>query len=481
MKNKSIIKSLYLLSIIMGLVAVLPACGSGEADGFADERFPIEENDCDSGQCGADTVEEKTVKEIEESMDITEKAVRKAITEQQVMVSQKEFEQALNHEELLETEHDIASLELEQENIEEIIEVEVFESRIPDGLTIDLSYDQYPSGHNYALIMTNTLNVRAEPAIEDNIISKVYYFEKVNLDAIVKGQYLEKYDSDLWYRILWKDGEKIREGFVFSELAQARTYQFDKMYEKVKLLKEELDKNTTAYISNYKNINGRAPLFNGKVKDDLGTARSQSAPAYYDLDDKNEFRYLEDGTLLTIFGENDSKTHYNVRTIEEGLEFYVPKKYVSFSNSIEELTQAVVVDRKNQNEGVFEFVDGKWRLISYIFATTGAKAQYKMPTSLGYWMAIGTQPKFIYLDDITKEVAGYAPYTTRFNAGAYIHGVPVNYSIVNGAKVDPGMKEYLFTIGTVPRSHKCVRNYTSHAKFLYDWIEIGKAAVIVIE
>ncbi|HKL10715.1 MAG TPA: L,D-transpeptidase family protein [Clostridia bacterium] len=478
MASKTALKSAGLLFIILCLAAILPGCGPGDSEGFSDERFPIEENDCDSGQSGENNVEEKTIEEIEDSMDITERAIQKAITEQQVMVSQEEFEQAINYEEALETEPDIA---MQEENPEEIIEVEVFEAEIPDGLTIDLKYDEYPSGYSYALIMTNTLNVRAEPAIEDNIINKVYYFEKVNLEAIVKGQYLDKYETDLWYRILWKDGENIREGFVFSALAEARTYQFDKMYEKVKLLKEELDANTSAYISNYKNINGRAPLFNGKVEDEFGTARSQSAPAYYDLDDKSGFRYLEDGTLLTVFGENDSKTHYNVRTMEEGLELWVPKKYVSFRNSIEELTQVVVVDRKNQNEGVFEFVDGNWRLISYIFATTGEEAKYKMPTSLGYWMAIGTQPQFIYLDDITKEVAGYAPYTIRFNAGAYIHGVPVNYSIVNGAKVDPGKKEYLFTIGTVPRSHKCVRNYTSHAKFLYDWIEIGKAAVIVIE
>jgi len=43
------------------------------------------------------------------------------------------------------------------------------------------------------------------------------------------------------------------------------------------------------------------------------------------------------------------------------------------------------------------------------------------------------------------------------------------------------MVEYSSTIGTTPRSHKCVRNYTSHAKYLWDWSEIGKTAVIVIE
>jgi hypothetical protein len=477
MGNKHEFKCTWLILIVVLMAALFSGCGQGGVDGLSDERFPIEENDCDSGESESNSIEEKTIEEIEESIDITEMAIRKAITEQQVMVSQEEFEQVLNNEVILEPEVFIE----EEEQPEQIVEVEIFETQIPDGLILDLKYDSYPSGYSYLLVTTNTLNVRATPAIGDNIVSKVYYFEKVNLGATVKGQYIEKYDTDLWYRILWKDGDDLREGFVFSALAEVRTYQFDKMFEKVKILKEEIDGNTTAYISNYKYRNGRAPLYKGKTEDAYGTVRSQSAPAYYDADDRDEFRYLEDGTLLTVFGENDAKTYYSVRTMEEGQELWVPKKYVSFSNSIEELTKVIVVDRKNQNEGVFEVIDGEWHLISYIFASTGEKATYKLPTSLGYWMVINTQPKFIYLDDITKKVAGYAPYTIRFNAGAYIHGVPVNYSLINGVNVDPGKKEYLFTIGTVPRSHKCVRNYTSHAKFLYEWVEVGKSSVIVIE
>ena len=48
-------------------------------------------------------------------------------------------------------------------------------------------------------------------------------------------------------------------------------------------------------------------------------------------------------------------------------------------------------------------------------------------------------------------------------------------------RVDPGMAENLSTLGTDPRSHKCVRNATSHAKWLYDWVKIGRSAVIAFE
>jgi lipoprotein-anchoring transpeptidase ErfK/SrfK len=177
----------------------------------------------------------------------------------------------------------------------------------------------------------------------------------------------------------------------------------------------------------------------------------------------------------------ETKTFYKIRTLSFSGEYFVPKKYVSFRASIDKLTKVIVVVRKNQNEGVFEYIDDKWNLISYIYATTGDNSKYKEPTNLGYYMAIQKVDRFLYLDDVTKKIQGYAPYGIRFNGGAYIHGVPVDLVVKNGIQVYPPTQEYLFTIGTVPRSHKCVRNYTSHAKFLYDWTEIGSTAVIVIE
>ncbi|MGL4671009.1 L,D-transpeptidase, partial [Cetobacterium sp.] len=72
------------------------------------------------------------------------------------------------------------------------------------------------------------------------------------------------------------------------------------------------------------------------------------------------------------------------------------------------------------------------------------------------------------------EIDGYAPYASRFSGGGYIHGVPVNLPRTE-------MIEYSQTLGTTPRSHMCVRNATSHAKYIYEWAEINKGLVIVIE
>ena len=48
-------------------------------------------------------------------------------------------------------------------------------------------------------------------------------------------------------------------------------------------------------------------------------------------------------------------------------------------------------------------------------------------------------------------------------------------------RIDPGHIEYSGSLGTIPLSHKCVRNITSHAKFLHDWVVIGEASVVVID
>ncbi|KAA4668286.1 L,D-transpeptidase, partial [Bacteroides ovatus] len=41
--------------------------------------------------------------------------------------------------------------------------------------------------------------------------------------------------------------------------------------------------------------------------------------------------------------------------------------------------------------------------------------------------------------------------------------------------------EYSPSLGTTPRSHMCVRNATSHAKFIYDWAPVNETIIFVLE
>lgn len=478
----------------------LPA--DNEAENLIDENKQLE----NEGSTNGDIEEDVNASDLQEDEDLTEIAEEEHKTEEDVLVPQEEVEDEKQDGTEEPASEDEEGKDIDDEDLQEdqdkktedgYIIVNTFDTELPSTINLDIKYNKYPTSYDYLLVLGANINVREKPTTKSRVLKKSLIYEKLNLTKQVRGQYIKKYNSDRWYKVFWKNNDKVEYGYVYGVLGEPRKFQFDKMEESINKLKNEVDNSKTAYITNYKNRNGRAPLYNGKTVDDYGIKRHQAAPAYLEPNKGAKFRYISDGTLVTILDQNGE--YFKVRTLNFEGEYWIPKNFVTTWHSIKNLTKAVVIDRKNQNEGVFEYRDGKWNLISYIFATTGAKAKYKEETSLGYYMAIQTRSRFLYLDDVTREIDGYAPYAVRFNGGAYIHGVPVNFKFVekkveNGEEVedgeevkvekkriDPGIKEYLYTIGSVPRSHKCVRNYTSHAKFLYDWVEIGKSAVIVIE
>jgi len=460
--------SLFIVLILLFTVACQIAIGL-ESDKLA--------NGVQTGeQAGLDDVEENINQiDIQDDLNLTEKAEEREKTEKDILVDQEQIEQ----DQVENGDRETITV-FDGDEALEIPVVKTFATQLPPGIEKQLAYDKYPISYDYLLVVGSNINIRRAPRVSSPVIAKAALFEKLNVIQEVRGEYLERYASDVWYRVFWKEDGEMKYGFIFGYFVDPRRFQFEKMAEAVQKLKEEVESTQTAYIANYKNRNGLPPLYKGKTIDPYGNVRGQSAAGYYDLNNLKEFRYFPDGMLLTILGEEGN--YYKVRTLSFPGEYWVEKKYVSFRNSLEELTKVVVVDRNYQNEGVFEYLDGKWKLISYTFATTGIKGKYTFETPLGYFMAIETRDRFLYLDDVTGEIAGYAPYAIRFSAGGYIHGVPVDFKFrEDGSRIDPGMKEYLYTIGTTPRSHKCVRNFTSHAKFLYDWIEIGKSAVIVIE
>ena len=359
----------------------------------------------------------------------------------------------------------------------------VWNTELPVQLKENIQYNQYSVAYDYFLVLSNTLNVRELPTSESKTVKKIQYYDKVNLMQEVKGQYLSSYASDSWYRIFWHENGETKFGFVFSKLGEPRSFRFNNMLDQVRILQKTIEVNRVAYISNYKNINGYPLAYKGSDIDTYGNDRSQSAPGYIDVN-KSDFRYFPDGMFVSILEETN--VYYKVSTPAFDGEYFIPKKYISFKNVPKQLKKVVVVDELNQNEGVFEFSEDHWELISYTYATTGAESKYKFETPKGHFMAVEKKPYFLYLEDGTTKISGFAPYAIRFSGGGYIHGVPIDFkpeqNQYNTSPKDPkNYEESLLTIGTTPRSHKCVRNFTSHAKFLYEWADIGSTAVIVIE
>jgi lipoprotein-anchoring transpeptidase ErfK/SrfK len=138
--------------------------------------------------------------------------------------------------------------------------------------------------------------------------------------------------------------------------------------------------------------------------------------------------------------------------------------------------KVIFVDRRNQNIATLEKSGDKWLVRSMNPATTGLhRPPYQMETPLGVYVIQEKKQKMFYMGDGTGVIEGYSPYASRFTRGGYIHGVPINNPEATQ------LIEFSASLGTTPRSHMCVRNATSHAKYVYEWAPTLEALVYIIE
>lgn len=339
----------------------------------------------------------------------------------------------------------------------------------------ELKYDKYLQTFTYLLVQNEAVNIRKGPSVKEAVLRAAPKNEKLNYIETVTDA-----ESVKWYHVTWQEKDGPLFGFVGAAAVTKRVFQFDKMHDAVLKAEKAAGQGPLTYISNYHNLKGYAPAYKGGELDNVGDRRSQSAPGYPDPADLSEFSYLSDGALVRIVSSGNEYT--KVALVKNESVFFVPNKYVATPAAVIAIKKAIVIDRANQNEAVFEKIGPEWKVISYTVATTGTTGTYHQPTPLGFYYGIEKRERFYYYEDGTTRIQGYAPYAIRFSGGAYVHGVPVNYKFdSDGNRIDPGKAEYSATLGTVPLSHKCVRNYTSHAKFIYDWYTPGEVVVIVIE
>lgn len=261
-----------------------------------------------------------------------------------------------------------------------------------------------------------------------------------------------------------------------------RQFQWDKIKERLALLENiQLQPSTWAILQNYKNRNGEAPLVRkfkrnayGRVADTLGVERYQSVPLYLLTDTLVPERYGQDGELTRFI--EDGEKYVKAEPIFTGDEWMIPKKYVKVIGDTIVFNKAICIDRHNQNIASLERTGkGQWQIRSMNPSTTGRHLPpYAQETPLGMFVLQEKKVKMVFLKDGSKETGGYAPYASRFTDGAYVHGVPVNAPRKT-------MIEYSPSLGTTPRSHMCVRNATSHAKFIYDWAPVNQTIVFILE
>ena len=261
---------------------------------------------------------------------------------------------------------------------------------------------------------------------------------------------------------------------------QERCFQWNKISVFLDSLEAFQERNDGyGMLRNYKNANGKPPLTRKyvtnkykQIRDTFGVNRYQGIPLYRLDDVRVPERYGRDGAYVSVV--SDSADYFQVIPVTFGGIWYVPKKYMKLIGPLS-IKKVIFVDRTNQNIVTLEQEGATWLVRSMNPITTGAnRTPYQQPTPPGIYFIQRKLLEMLFLKDGSDEEGGFAPYASRFTGGAYLHGVPVNYP-------DNKLIEYSWTLGTTPRSHMCVRNATSHAKFMYDWAEVEKTLVIVFD
>lgn len=262
-----------------------------------------------------------------------------------------------------------------------------------------------------------------------------------------------------------------------------RVFKWDIIKRDLRLLDSiQLRKAKWGILQNYKNNNGEAPLVKQyernaykRVADTLGVERYQSVPLYAVNDTVTPEIYGRDGSLVKLSDEQEGTKFRRIETVYTNGKWSVPKKYIKGIEDSIQFTKAVFVDRIDQNIVTLEKVNDKWLVRSMNPATTGLhNPPHQMETPLGMFVIQEKKAKMYFLVDGTQRTGGFAPWASRFTNGGYLHGVPVNAPRTT-------LIEYSASLGTTPRSHMCVRNATSHAKFIYDWTKTHDTIVFVIE
>ncbi|MDD3969325.1 MAG: L,D-transpeptidase [Proteiniphilum sp.] len=261
-----------------------------------------------------------------------------------------------------------------------------------------------------------------------------------------------------------------------------RHFQWEKIKEKIAQIENAVaDGGNWGVLSNYKNQNGEAATITGfvrdeykRVSDQFGVERYQSAPLYAASDEGELQRYGRDGWLVKI-PDSDSTEMVRVQGVSFEGEYLVPNRYLQVWGDTIRIDKVVVVDVTHQHISLLEKRDDTWYILSMNPATTGMhKPPHAQETPTGIFAIQEKKEKMYYVRDGTSQIAGYAPYASRFTNGAYLHGVPVQLprkSII----------EYSVSLGTTPRSHMCVRNASSHSKFIYDRATVKESVLVVID
>lgn len=329
----------------------------------------------------------------------------------------------------------------------------------------------------FSLVFTFTFCTRQKDQHENlpldvNLADSIIEEPPLRIDSVIPDEIV--IEKQLLY-----DQHTLEDNYPYKDTT--RLFQWDKVRVALAHLETLLMRHSYwGVLQNYKNLNGEAPLVKEyhrnaytRISDSYGVDRYQSVPLFSLDDTITAERYGRDGTFIKYLDEVGGFIKVEAAYFDG--EWLVPKKYVKKISDTILFKKTIFVDVSNQNISTLEKVDSTWFVRSMNPATTGLhRPPYQEETPLGIFLIQEHKSKMFYLKDGSAEMGGFAPWASRFCNGGYIHGVPVNSPRTE-------FIEFSSSLGTTPRSHMCVRNATSHAKFVYDWASPGESLVFVID
>ena len=264
-------------------------------------------------------------------------------------------------------------------------------------------------------------------------------------------------------------------GYIDKRFSILRKFDFNKMVDKLKgldeFIKESYNDSDIRIINHYINpTSKRNDLGN---RDSYGSRGEQAAIVYYYENNKEKFRYIHDRQYIRVIGEEKNTNKILFKLPGDEKTYKTLKSEVTKSNYRKPIKKGIVLDKKNQNQGIFEKVDDEWNLISYSYINSGVdNGEESYVTPSGEFSIAYTVPHILFLSKLDDGNDTFANYGIRFSGGGYIHTIPYTkqqYTDLEGnleSIIELGEKK----LGNFPSTHKCVRNPQSHGQFIYEWI-----------
>lgn len=338
-----------------------------------------------------------------------------------------------------------------------------YDNKVPESIGFQ---EKYKGGHpqvlDYVFIRTLTANVRDIPGINSEVKEVMNFNERVKVVGKVETQ------GTKWYKV---ETDKGNVGYISDQVVAFRTFRFHEALEQINKAEGFVQNGKAtgselaimnSYVPNPNNVNFK------RQKDKYGMTWDQNVPGQKD----GEVIFIPDRSLVKVL-ENDGKVaKVKVSSIPEDY-LEIDSRYISKPAKLVEkpMEKAIAIDTVNQNMILFEKIDGKWQVISYVYSKTGIESELGFETPKGHFLAAVSKFEMGYNSEI-GEKQGYAKYATRFSGGGYVHGTPINVEEEINREYFMAQKE--MTLGTFTGTRKCVRTTEEHANFVFNWVLNGK-------